>query len=221
MTTTVAAPASTTRRQPVLLCVVVGASVVVGWVLYRHYAFADVLERVLRWDALSHWFWLVNLVEILLLCLPYAVVLLVWAHGLGRGLAAAGVALATGLYLWGLNELFQNVVWKSGTSATSLRIWDWSNLLGMAVLVPLAWGLARRCGRTWPLGLTVAVVAAVVFRELQLRWDWWRERVTSIGADHHWQLQALVFVAPFVLGAWACWAVEARGRRPSEIESSA
>jgi len=214
MTVTLATPTAATRqRQPVVLCVLVAAAVVVGWVLYRHYAYPHLLERVLRREVVTNRFWLVNLVQAMLLCLPYALALLLWGRGLLRATTGAAVAVATGLFVWGWNQVFANYVWDHRPlSHTSLRVFDWGFLLVVATLVPLAWGLARRRGRSWAGGLVVAPLAAAALRELQLRWAWWEHRVIE-----HWQLQAVVYVAPFVLAALACWAVEQR----SEMQSSA
>jgi hypothetical protein len=222
MTTTLGSPVATTRRQPVLLCVLVAAIVVVGWVLYRHYAVDDVGRRLLSWGLLADHFWLLTLVLALLLCVPYAVALLLWGRDLPRATAGAVAAVATGVYAWGLDRVFQDHVWSSGgTTQTSLRVYEWSYLLVVSTLVPLAWGLARRSGRRWPLGLVVGPVSAAILRELQLRSSWWQEHVLPFGPRLHWQLQAVVFVAPFVLAALACWAIEAHGRRTPEMGSSA
>ena len=43
----------------------------------------------------------------------------------------------------------------------------------------------------------------------------------SPGSDYHWQFEAAVFVAPFVLAALAGWALETRSRRTPEMGSSA
>jgi hypothetical protein len=195
------------------LCVVVAAAVVVGWVLYRHYAYPHLLERVVRREVVINRFWLVNLVQALLLCLPYALALLLWGRGLPRGTTAAAVAVATGLFAWGWTQVFADYVWDHGPpSQPSLRIFVWGSLLVVATLVPLAWGLARRRGRAWIGGLLLAPLVAAALRELELRWTWWQHRVSE-----HWELQAVVYVAPFVLAALACWAIEQR----SEMKSSA
>ena len=216
-----APPASARRDQSLWLCALVAAFVVVGWVLFRHYAFPHVADRLFEWDPMSRWLWVYDLVGTLLLCLPYAVVLLLWGRGPARAGAGAAVALATGLYMWGLDEVFSNLVWVNGhPSALELRTYTWAHLLVVATLVPLAWGLARRTGRAWVVGLVVAPVAAAILREMQLRWGWWREHLLPTGAASHWKVQAVVYVAPFVLAALACWALEARGRRTPDVGTS-
>ncbi|HEX4472669.1 MAG TPA: hypothetical protein VH085_11915 [Nocardioides sp.] len=225
MTTTLgeaAPPSSRTGRQPVALCVAVGLVVTVGWVCYRHWGLVHVDTWAARSSFVAARWWLVNLVTAMGLCVPYALALVLWGRGLGPALAGAGVALLTGLALWGIDRVFDNYVWGSGpTTVTSLRVYLWAELLVPALLVPLAWGLARRRGRAWWSGLVVGPIVAAGLRELQLRWAWWDDRVGRPGHDYRWQLQAVVFVAPFVLAVLACWAIEARARRTPEMPKSA
>jgi hypothetical protein len=211
MTTTLGSTATTTRRQPVALSVLVATAVVVGWVLYRHYVYPHVLDRLVGQSVVQDHLWLLYLTQAMLLCLPYAVVLLLWARGLRRSVVSALVALATGLYLWALTQVFTSYVWDSGApSRASVRIFEWANLLVVAVLVPLAWGLARRDGRTWVLGLLVGPPVAAVLREMQLRWAWWDHNVAGLQHGWSWMLLAVQYVAPFVLAALACWALDRR-----------
>ena len=219
MTATLGDPATTslTRRQPTALCVLVGAVVVVGWVLYRHYWLQDVADRVARIDAARRHLWLGALVVTLLLCLPYALALLLWGRSLARATAGAVVAMAAGLYLWALGQAFTHYVWDSGRPGqTSIRVYSWAAVLGLAVLVPLAWSLARRTGAAWVSGLLVGPVVAAVIRELQLRSTWWREHVVFDGHAYHWVAEAAQYVAPVVLAVLACWALEVRTRRTAK-----
>jgi hypothetical protein len=214
--------APSVRRQPVALCVAVGVVVVVGWVAYRHYWSDDVYQRFVQWDWFEGHFWAVGLLIALVMCVPYAVVLLVWGRGLARGLSGAAAALGAGMFIWGWNQVFSDYVWDSGPpSHTSTRVYLWGSLLVLAALVPLAWGLARRSGRGWLAGILVGPVVAAILRELELRWSWWDERVSYRGSAYHWRFEAAVFVTPFVLAVLACWALEARGRRTPEMGSSA
>ncbi len=161
-------------------------------------------------------YWSYILVLALCLCLPYALALLLWGRSLARGVGGAGVAVVAGLVLWAINWVFQDHIWSSGVPGrTSLRVYDWSILLTMAVLVPLAWGVARRSGRSWTLGLLVGLVVAVVLRELQVRSWWWQNHVSPGWLHPHWQIEAVVYVAPFVLAVLAGWALEARGMESS------
>jgi hypothetical protein len=191
--------------------VVVGGAVVVGWVLYRHYWAHEVYERIFRWDWIGERLWAISLVIALTLCVPYAVVLLVWGRGVRRATAGAAAALATGLVFWGIDHVFQTGVWHtSRDGVTAVRIYLWSELLSVALLVPLAWGLARRSGRAWVTGVVVGPLVAAALRELQLRWHWWHDRVAPDGHHIEWQLQAVAYMAPFVLAVLACWVIEAR-----------
>jgi hypothetical protein len=202
------------RRQPVVLCVAVGAVVTLGWVLYRHYWADDLYGRILQWDWLLRHFWAVTLTVALVLCVPYAVALLVWGRGLRRRVAGAAAALGAGLFFWGWDRVFQDYVWDSGPpTQASTRVYLWGSLLVLAALVPLAWGLARRSGTAWLLGIGVGPVVAAVLRELELHWAWWHDRVSRASLHHHGQLEALVFVAPFVSAVLAGWALEVRARR--------
>lgn len=206
--------APSVRRQPVGLCVAVGAVVAVGWVLYRHYWADDVYQRLVRWDWFAGHFWAITLLIGLVLCVPYAAALLVWGRGLTRALTGAAVALGAGVFFWAWDRLFANYVWDSGSaSQASTQIYLWGNLLVTATLIPLAWGLARRTGRGWLLGVLVGPAVAAVLREVDLRSSWWHERVTTEGSAYHWQYEAVVYVGPFVLAILACWVIEARSRR--------
>jgi hypothetical protein len=224
MTTTrdsLAAPAPA-RRQPVALSVTVGVVVVVGWVLYRHYWAGDVYERIMQWDWPAGRLWADTLVVALVLSLPYAVALLVWGRDLVHGIAGAAAALGAGAFIWAWDRAFQAYVQDSAPpTRTSVEVYLWGSLLVLALLVPLAWGLARRSGTAWWVGLLAGPVVAAILRELELRWSWWDERVTYRGSAYHWPYEAAVYVAPFVLAVLACWALEARGRRTPEMGSSA
>jgi ABC-type sulfate transport system permease component len=83
--------------------------------------------------------------------------------------------------------------------------------------VPLAWGAARRTGRAWLAGLVVGPIVAALLREMQQRWEWWNDHVTFSAYSWSWILQAVAFVAPFVLAVLACWALEARTTSPTRV----
>ena len=221
MSTTLRTPRTTTGRQSVTLCVLVATAIVVAWVLYRHYVFAHLAGRIVGWAPFGNRFWVVDLVSALLLSLPYAVALLLWGRDLSRAAAGATTALASGLYLWALDQVFANYVWDSRAStATSLRIFTWASLLVVAALVPLAWGLARRSGRDWILGILVGPAVAALLHELVVHSSWWQREVALYQHRWSWVLQAVVYVAPFVLAALACWAIEVRGRASQEVVRS-
>jgi hypothetical protein len=212
-TRTVGSQAGSTQRQPTVVCVVVGVLVAVGWVLYRHYWVDSASRRIFDLIDVGSRLWVVTLVFALLLSTPYALVLLWWGRGLTRAAIAALIALATGGFLWGWDRVFQHFVFGSGSAShASLQIYAWGSLLVTATLVPLAWGVARRTGAGWVAGLLVGPLVAAVVRELQLHSAWWRERTVGPGDNYRWQLQAVVFLAPFVLAILACWALEARSR---------
>ncbi len=213
MTTRLGAPPAVDRRPTTTTCVVVGAVVVVGWVLYRHYVFQHASDRVFGWHTLGRWLSVAELVQSLLLTAPFALALLLWGRDLARSLGGAALALLAGVYFAGLRYVFERFVFGlrgDGFSATSLRVFDWLDLLVVAVLVPLAWGVARRSGRAWVAGLVVGPVVAGLLHELQQHWRWWEDNVAFSQHDWSWILQAVAFVAPFVLAVLACWAIEQR-----------
>jgi hypothetical protein len=208
-------------RRPSSAVAVVGATViVVGWVLYRHYAFPHLEQRVFEWDGLFRQWWAVNLTFALLLAVPYAVALLVWARP-GRRVAAALVAVGAGVYFWGIYEVFSNYVWAHlSSSQAASQTYAWVSQLGVALLVTLAWCVARRRGRAWIAGLAVALAVSAALYLLQLHSVWWRTHVILDRHSYSWVVIAAVYVAPFVAGALACWALERRTRTP-EMGSSA
>jgi len=214
MTTAIESPPRAARDQSVGLCVAVAAAVVLGWVLYRHYVFVHASERVFGWPALSRWLWLAELVQALLVSSPYALALLLWGRDLARGLGGAAVALGAGVYVAALDYAFQTYVSGHNGEAlsnTTLRVYDWAIVLGEAVLVPLAWGVARRRGRrAWALGLVVGPVVAAVLHELQLHSTWWQLHVVFTQGAGAWMLLAVVYVVPFVAAALTCWAIGSR-----------
>src|SRR3954470_19933921 len=103
--------APSVRRQPIALCVAVGLVVTVGWVLYRHYWAADVDARILRWDWVARHFWSITLGYALVLCVPYALALLLWGRTIARSVTGALTAVGAGLYLWGWDQVFDKYVW--------------------------------------------------------------------------------------------------------------
>ena len=186
---------------------------VAGWVLYRHYVYPHAFERVLGWGALARSLWVVELVSGLMLSVPYAVALVLWGRNAARSLGAGSVAVLAGVYLATVEYVFARyVVGHHGEAlgVTSARVFDWLTLLGPAVLVPLAWGVARRTGVAWLVGLPVGPAVAAVLWELRLHSPWWQQHVVFDQHAYHWVVQAVVYVAPFVAAALACWAVDVR-----------
>ena len=177
--------------------------------------FPHALGRVFRWHLLGRSLWVAELVQALLLCVPFVLALVLWGRDLARGVGAAAVAVVAAAYVATLNYVFERYVFGQGDgfTRTSLRVFEWLSLLVVALLVPLAWGVARRAGRLWVVGLVVGPVAAALLHELELRSAWWQQRVTPIDPGYHWVYDAAVYVAPFVLAALACWTIEARSRR--------
>ena len=215
MTTTLGEPApstATVRRQPLALCALVACVVVIGAIAYVHWGFFRLDEKIVnRRLVLSRW-WLVNLVYALLLFVPYAVVLLLWGRTRTRRVAGAVVALATAGYLWGQYEVFLNYVWPDdGSSSPWESVYFWANTLVLPALIALAWGVARRWGRIWLVGLLVAPALSAAFHELFVHSAWWQTQT------HHWlvaeQVSGLPHIAPAVAAAVVCWLIEAAATR--------
>ena len=58
---------------------------------------------------------------------------------------------------------------------------------------------------------------AAVLREMQLRWAWWDANVAGLQHSWSWVLLAVQYVAPFVLAALACWALDRRPRAENPV----
>lgn len=203
MTTTVGTPTPTRRDQPLLLCGLVSAVVVAGYLAYVRLVIHEIPHLFAHWpqDRLG-------LLRFLLTVAPYvlfAVVLLAWGRSTRQRVAGATCALVAGLADWGINEYFQRMAERHDLTATSYRLYDWSLTLLIPTLVALAWGLARRSGRAWVVGVLVAPLLAGIHRELQLHspsfqsWEF-----------HHgqWWVGRLEFLAPMVAACVVCWLIE-------------
>ncbi len=221
--------APSVRRQPVALCVLVGAAVAVGWVLYRHYWANDVVaaHRPLetRSPATSGRCSLV--LTPCASCVPYAVALLLWGRGLARGLAGGAAALvvagavASGACSW----VFQDYVWDSGPPAgRRLRVFLTGASCWFSRCSYRSRGVvARRSGRSWTGSASSSARS------------WPRSCVSSRCSSSLVAEPRVTGVAPPTTGSsrqwstsrrsswpcWPCWAIEARSRRTLEMESSA
>jgi hypothetical protein len=210
VTATVGDPARPTTqppRQPLGLCAVVAVGVVVGWLAYDYWVLPRLYSHVLTWAVVDQRWWLVNLTFVLLGYLPFAAALLLWGRTPARRVASALIALGTAGYVWGLYQVFSNYVWGDNASNASVRVYTWAALLVAPTLCALAWGVARRWGRLWVVGLLVAPVVAVVLRELDLRWAWWHTHLIAPRGDHQ-LMNEIVVVLPIVAAALTCWGID-------------
>lgn len=151
----------------------------------------------------------------------FAAVLLVWGRSARQRVAGAGCALLAGGADWGIQEAFQKLVFeRNHLTQTNLRIFDWTLTLVVPTLVALSWGLARRSGRAWLVGVLVAPGLAWAHHLLQLH----NPHVQSWEFHHgQWWVTRLEFVAPMVVACLVCWLIELN-RPPTsapEMRSSA
>jgi hypothetical protein len=123
----------------------------------------------------------------LLPALPLALVVLGAARTVLRGTAACVVVV-------GVTVLAYN----------SDSVWLVTALLPTGAA--LAWGIARRRGQVWWLGLVVAVITALVMRKLDL------DAFADDESLHDAFLAFVLHVLPAVLGGLACWFLELLGR---------
>jgi len=191
------------RRQSIVRCGVVALSVVVGCLvveyLYVFHAFTAIARNA---SALP-----LDVVVFLGTAPPYlvyALVLAFWGLDRRHRIAGASCGALAGLMMWVLGEVEQRWIIHHPTQA-SLRALEWTSILMLPTLLALAWGLARRRGRVWLLGIVVAPALAGVHHELLLRsrrwWSW------ELRLDQWWEKQ-LLFIAPVVAAALVCWLIE-------------
>jgi hypothetical protein len=214
--TTLGRPAPTRRDEPLVLCALVAAVVVAGYLAYFRLMTQAVPHLFAHWPR-----GLFELLQFLIDISPYAlfaVVLLVWGRSVRQRMAGALCALVAGVADWGIRYAFDKLLFARGhLTPTNLRVFDWTMTLLLPTLVALAWGLARRSGRAWLAGVLVAPALAWVHHVLQLHspdWQSWE--------FHHgqWWVVRLEFIAPMVAACLACWLIEALAT-PADMGSSA
>jgi hypothetical protein len=215
VTTTLGRPAASRREQPLLVCVMVAAVVVAGYLAYFRLMSNAVPHLFARWPDD-----LLGLLRLLVDVSPYALlalVLLVWGRSVSQGLRGALCALVAGIADWGLQEAENAVFEHHRLTQTDLRLFDWTMTLLLPTLVALAWGLARRSGRAWLVGVLVAPGLAAVRHLLETR-----SSAYGTWELHHgqWWVGRLEFVAPMVVACLVCWLIE-HAWPTAEIESSA
>lgn len=201
-------PTSLTDVVVALLLIV--AELVLAWFTYD---LAQAASRHLRPTRPVQWFFL------MLPYLPLAAVVAVRALSPARGLAAGLAALGGGAVLIAHNEFLRWVFEGNGVSPSyhERLALGYAVLMAASVLAALAWGLSRRHGRTWPLGLVVAAAGAAL-----TLWTDWTRRFTSFGpfeADLIRRAELVHSVAvmlPIVAACVVCWLLDlAERRRPA------
>jgi hypothetical protein len=210
------APVRPTRSSDVLVALLlIAAEVVLGW--YR-YDLARAFSHHVSGSDPVQWFFLV------LPYLPLAAVVTLHALTRGRALAAGLVALSAGGVMIAYSELLE---WLGSHPSVDpnyhqLQAIGYAVLMTVAVLAALAWGLSRRHGRWWPIGLLVAAAGAAL-----TIWTSWPEHVawghssfTSIEGDdnpirRYYLVHTVAQLIPVVAACVTCWLIErAELRRP-------
>jgi len=204
MTTPFGSPTSARREQPLLVCALVAALVVVGYLAYF---------RVMTWHLVprlyGHWPQSqLGLLRFLVETSPFVLlgaVLLAWGNTRRGRLAGASCAVLAGLVDWGLMEAAQKLYERDLLTTTRIKALDWALTLVVPTLVALAWGLARRSGRAWIAGVLVAPLLAGIHRHLQLHsagfssWETGRQQ---------WWFGRLELIAPIIAACLVCWLIE-------------
>jgi hypothetical protein len=203
------APVRPTGPRDVLVALLlIVAELVLGWFTYD---IASALSRHLDATRPVQWFFL------MLPFLPLAIVVAVRALSPARAVAAGLVALGGGAVLIAHNEVIRWIFERQviNPSFHELQALGYVAIMAVAVLATLAWGLSRRHGRAWLLGLLVAAAGAA----LTLWTDWpshvgWghTEFATIDGDDNPFRrfyvVHAVAQLLPVVAACVVCWLID-------------
>jgi hypothetical protein len=144
----------------------------------------------------------------------YASLLAVWGIDAHHRMAGALGALVAGLTVWGLQEAYRwHIIKDSLWTGMTVHAFNAAVILVPVTLLALAWGLARRRGRIWLLGVAVAPVLAGIDHERMLRW--WGSLYFQAG---DWAVPSAGFLGPVVAACLVCWLLEV-STRPSRTQS--
>jgi hypothetical protein len=216
-----ASPPRSVRPSDVVVALgLIAAELVLGWITYDiARALAD------HWSAsrLVQWFY------VMLPCLPLAVVVALHAIRPGRALAAALTALAAGAASIVQLELVRWIfLHHPDTDHHVVEIIGYSTVMVAATLAALAWGLSRRHGHAWPLGLLVAAGGAwlTVWTRWpgRLGWSHFASPLDSIAIRRAELVDTVAWMIPVVAACVVCWLIDAaelRRQTDPEIGSSA
>lgn len=148
---------------------------------------------------------------------PLALVVAVRALNPSRALVAASAAVGGGLVQIAHYELLR---WLSthpsaGPSYDELRAVGYVVAMTVSVLAALAWGLSRRHGRRWPVGLLVAALGAALtlWTDWTAHTGWGRTQfVFTEGDDNPLRraelMHGVALMLPVVAACVACWLVD-------------
>src|SRR5262245_5971915 len=220
MSATLEAPPDTRREQPLALCATVAAAVVVGYVFFERFWIQHAIPAIGRQvDGIS-----LDVYVFLALVTPYllfALVLALWGIDTRHRVAGAACAVVAGLVQFGLQEVLERYVFQHDhMTQRILQTFDWTVTLVIPTLVTLAWGLARRRGSVWVVGVAVAPLLAALHHHLQFHSTWWQSWEFRHAS---WWFLRLEFLAPIVVACVVCWLLDVASRRTttSEMRSSA
>ncbi len=212
--TSVSAPHRPTGAGDVAVALLlIAAELVLAWFTYD---LASALSNHLNATRAVQWTFL------MLPYLPLALVVAVRALSPVRALAAGLAALGGGVVVIAHYEfllwVFEHRV--VNPSYHQMRALGYATVMAASVLAALAWGLSRRHGRRWPVGLLVAAGGAW----LTLWTDWpsklgWSTFVSPLdvtGIRRVELVHALDLMVPIVAACVVCWLIDR-----AEIGSSA
>jgi hypothetical protein len=209
MTTTLEAPPSTRRERSLLQSALVAAAVVAGYLLFDRWWTLHALPGISRHahgQSLDAYTFLAVMAPYVLLALFLAV----WGLDAAHRVAGGAVAVGAGLTEWGLQEVLQRYVFQHDhLTQGTLQAYDWTMTLVIPTLVALAWGLARRRGRVWVLGVAVAPLLAALIHQLRFHASWWQ---TWELRHSNWWVLRLEFLTPIVVAGIVCWLLESATR---------
>lgn len=208
-------PASHEPRQPLLVCAAVALLTPVLLVLLERWWGTRGIRHVTLGPVATH-LDLYALVLVIGVYVGYAVVLAVWGRTPGQRVAGAVCALTPGLFIWGLYVFFEHLLWNRPVpGSTSVQLYGWLAACVPPLLVALAWGLARRRGRRWLVGLAVAPLLAGADHWLTTHSGWWFAHVAV--RQRGWVGHDVRYLVPIVAACLVCWALD---RPTSELPAA-
>ena len=203
------APVRPTRTSDVLVALLlIAVELVLGWFVYD---IASAVSRHLEATRPVLWFFL------MLPFLPLAIVVAVRALSPARAVAAGLVALGGGAVLIANNEFFRwlNTHGSVNLSYHELQAMGYAVVMAASVLAALAWGISRRHGRTWAVGLLVAAAGAAltIWTNWTAHTSWGHTEFATLGDDHNpirrlEVMHTIALMLPIVAACVVCWLID-------------
>jgi hypothetical protein len=150
-----------------------------------------------------------TLVVSVLPALPLAAVVLLWAQSRFLGGLACAVVLTEALLGHLRGVVLRRLIDAGHPSTTFFDVSGWVLAAILPAAVVLAWGLARRRGRSWLPGVAVAAGTGLSMRAI----DFSDPAVTDPGL-HALVLATTYHVVPALVGGLVAWRLQARSERP-------